>query len=310
MTGSRPSTHPLARLQRFAKRAGSPSAFLTNAWEEAFVRAWSVEATRRMIGPLLPVRLPGKWLFLVGCYNSGTTLLQKVMSSHPAISGLPREGVRFTATLSNLEENGHHMIWDEEYRAHAEPELADAEAYRRITRDWNIFWRSGADIFLDKSVANTARIGWLDRVFPDASFIGIHRNGYCVAEGLHRRAQPPQWLQAKTGSVNYPLEQIAWQWVTANREMLDGFEQAGRAMMIRFEDLVEDPVRVFESVFGFAGVDTGVIESGQNGIVIGGRHFAVHDPNPASLARLTLRQKDELRPLIGPMMDRLGYDRD
>lgn len=39
-----------------------------------------------------PVPRPDKWLFVVGCYNSGTTLLAEMLSRHPNISGLPTEG--------------------------------------------------------------------------------------------------------------------------------------------------------------------------------------------------------------------------
>lgn len=306
----RSSTAFAARLQRFAKRAGSPSGVLKDGIEEAFVRLWSSERVRSLASPLIPLRLPKKWVFLVGCYNSGTTLLQKSLGSHPEISGLPREGVRFTDVLSNLEANGHHMIWDENYRDLIEPDCPEEEAYRRIAQDWSIFWKRGASIFLDKSVANTARIAWLNMAFPNASFVGVYRNGYCIAEGLQRRAQPPLWLQAQTGLSTYSIERIAWQWVSANQDMLDGFKKVDRSLLVRFEDLVANPANVFESIFRFIDVDPGVIEKKRGGVAIGGKYFAVHDPNPASLARLSDQQKQMLKPLIGPMMQRLGYEED
>ena len=35
---------------------------------------------------------PEKWLFVVGCYNSGTTLIADALADHPQIAALPDEG--------------------------------------------------------------------------------------------------------------------------------------------------------------------------------------------------------------------------
>ena len=45
-------------------------------------------------------RLKNKnWIFITGCYNSGTTLLNQILSTHSRISGLPDEGVMLTDQL-------------------------------------------------------------------------------------------------------------------------------------------------------------------------------------------------------------------
>ncbi len=45
-----------------------------------------------------------KWVFIIGCYNSGTTLLNEILASHPKISGLPDEGVMLTDQLVKPED--------------------------------------------------------------------------------------------------------------------------------------------------------------------------------------------------------------
>lgn len=301
------SNDPLSRLSRFVKRAGAPGSVASALAEEAFVRAWSHENVRSIVRPFVPVRHPEKWVFLVGCYNSGTTLLQHLLGCHTEIAGLPREGVRFTEVLSNLETNGHHMMWDDEYRSLRTPDMETRRAYERIAADWSVFWKRGARIFLDKSVANTARIDWLRSAFPNAKFIGIHRNGYCIAEGLHRRAVPPAWYREKTGSPRYPLEATGRQWVWANQDMLEAFGSDPNCSLVRFEDLIAKPEETLRAIFSFMGVDPGEIHYDGNTVRLAGKSFDIRDPNPSSLARLSDDDVEILKPIIGPMMRQIGY---
>lgn len=298
----------LDRLNRVYKRAKTPARFSQLVAEEILVRAWSSSAFRSASSVFIRDYSPEKWLFLVGCFNSGTTLLQKILASHPDISGLPREGVRFTDVLSNLEENGHHMIWDEAFQDHINPAMSDTEALQKIKKDWGLFWQSGSNVFLDKSVANTARISWLNRAFPNAYFIGIHRNGCCVTEGLRRRAMPPQWYQKREGSHQYSYKTIANQWVLANELMLSSFENMPNSLIVRFEDLVANPLQVTRSCVEFMQLDTQVVSQSGNTLCMSGKAFEIHNPNPASLERIGQTGRLESKPIIENMMQRLGYE--
>lgn len=46
---------------------------------------------------------PKKWVFIVGCYNSGTTLLNQILSCHPDILTLPDEGAFLTRRVPTPE---------------------------------------------------------------------------------------------------------------------------------------------------------------------------------------------------------------
>lgn len=307
MSVERPPADIVSRLRRFAGRASSPADLVYRASEEAFVRFWSHEKVRAAFRPLLPAREPRNWAFLAGCYNSGTTLLQSILGAHPAIATLPREGVRFTAILSNLEENGHHMMWDASYQDFVAPDIPVDAAKRQIAKDWSVFWKRGAEVYLDKSIANAARVDWLAKAFINAKFVGIHRDGRCIAEGLHRRAQPPAWLKAQTGSDSYPLEMCARQWVIANEDMLGAFENNPDSMLVSFETFVADPAGELERIFRHLGVSVPPMTFSAGILNIGGRTFEIRDPNPSSLARLSAKDTAIIEPVIGPMMRKLGY---
>jgi len=276
--------------------------------EEVLVRAWSNSTFRSTSSILVREYQPGKWVFLVGCFNSGTTILQKILGSHPEISGLPREGVRFTELLSNLEENGHHMLWDENFHDYIEPEIADNLALQKIKKDWSIFWKSDSSVFLDKSIANTARIEWLNRVFPNAYFIGIYRNGYCVTEGLRRRAKPPEWYKQQNNSETYSYQTIANQWLVANQLIQDKFKSMPNSLSIRFEDLVANPFEAINSCLEFLELESNLLTQNGSMIKMGDKEFEIHDPNPASLERLGEKGKLESKLILEPMMRQLGYE--
>src|SRR5690242_5444088 len=52
-----------------------------------------------------------KWVFILGCYNSGTTLLDQILSGHPQFSGLNEEGVMLTDQLPRPEDFQWRRMW-------------------------------------------------------------------------------------------------------------------------------------------------------------------------------------------------------
>lgn len=298
----------LARIRRYAERSGSISALIQNIAQEVYVRACDRRSIRRFIGKIRQGQEPEQWVFLVGCYNSGTTLLQNLLIAHPDISGMPREGVRFTQALSDFELNDHHMFWDKDWRAHAHPkEEETSSALNEIKADWSVFWNKKTRIFLEKSISNTGRIAWLQKNFPNAKFIGLHRNGYCIAEGLHRRNRSPQWLQSETGLDQYPIEMVGQLWVDINTEMLNAFDDIDNTLLLSFENLVENPQETLRIVFDFIGLDKTTVQRTENGVSINSKEFEIFNPNPASLKRLTTVQRKVLEPLLSTTAMKLGY---
>jgi hypothetical protein len=243
----------------------------------------------------------------VGCYNSGTTILKRILSHHPDVASLPREGVRFTARLSDLQSDGHHMFWGEGWERRAVPDGDGAATAAAVLADWNPLWRGGRGLYLEKSISHTARIGFLNRHFANARFVGLHRNGYCVAEGLHRRSRPPQWLKDRLGLPHYPVEMTGRQWLNANQAMLDGLAGVENKMMVSFEEFVTRPDAVVTRICDFAGLEPGPLSFRDGRLSAFGASFEIRNPNPGSLARLSEADRQVLSPLIDDMMKRLGY---
>ena len=133
---------------------------------------------RTMLTPLGHDLSPNRWIFIVGCYNSGTTLLRSLLSQHPEIDALPSEGVRLTDALPRPEDVGWHRLWCRclnDVRLPVDEDMAPRSA--RIRRHWSLALPGKPANVLEKSIANTARMPFLQAGFPPAYFIYMIRNG-------------------------------------------------------------------------------------------------------------------------------------
>ena len=75
------------------------------------LRFYRFDAARKVIIPFVKQPRPKKWVFIVACCNSGTTLLTKLVGTHSNISNLPEEGVWLTNRLPRSEDFGWPRVW-------------------------------------------------------------------------------------------------------------------------------------------------------------------------------------------------------
>ncbi len=81
---------------------------------------------------------PRLWVFLIGCYNSGTTLLSKMLGQHPDISALPIEGHFLTDQFVKDYEVGLPRMWagrEELFRLTEKDTKPDPE---RVKKEWGM----------------------------------------------------------------------------------------------------------------------------------------------------------------------------
>lgn len=294
-----------SRLLGFVKRHGSRAP--GRLFSEAVTRAYRREGVRRLVRPFFATRTPERWVFPVGCYNSGTTITQALLAAHPEVRSMPREGVRFTSVLPQPEDLGWTRMWIGCPEYMEMPAVAEPEKALRILEDWAPWWGSGGTTFMDKSITNGTRMPWLDANFGHACFIGIVRNGYCAAEGIRRRARPRGEPAAKLGGC-YTLRMAGEQWVAANEKMLADSEKVGRFEFVFYEDLVRDPVGMLGRFWDFLGLERPATRETTDGVEIAGKAFPLRNMNPESLSRLTREDVEEINPVIAPLQERFGYE--
>lgn len=240
-----------------------------------------------------------QWIFILGCNNSGTTLLTRMLEAHPAVSGVPRGGRGATVVLLPPRRAEVIRLWTEKVELFR---LTEADSHLddlRLKYDWISAVRlSPRPFILEKAPPDMICARWFQSVFPNARFIGLVRNGYAVAEGMNRRE-------------GYGLERCARHWSTANRLMLDDAEHLEHFMLVRYEELVQDPRAIMRRVCRFLALDSNPIQA------IIDKEWQVHnmdntaaqiqDFNRKSFARLQARDLEIINHNAGEMLERLGY---
>ena len=155
------------------------------------------------------------------------------------------------------------------------------------------------------------------QMYPDATYFGLVRNGFAICEGHVRRGRS--------------AEEIGWRYKVLAEKMLADADRFSNCHMVRFEDLVADPMGTVASVYGVAGLDVErlgkvrmqvrrVMDANGNHQLVGDSEWDVvwltfselsnyfnQDVNLNQIKRLTSADRDAFLKEAGSVMERLGY---
>lgn len=249
---------------------------------------------------------PRKWVFIVGCYNSGTTLLADLMGNHPDISALPVEGIRLSDVWPLPETFAWNRMWMkclDEMRLTPGPGMA--ELAERVKRQWS-FSFTRRPLLLEKSIANTPRMPFIQNYFQPAYFIYIVRNGYAVSEGLRRGARPKQWGRDDYGD-QYPIELCAEQWAWTDKIITRDRPDIGHLNEISYEALAADPRSVLDSMTDFLDIEPFSDEVLSKSWRVHGVTSQIKDMNAEAIARLSPKDIEAVRGSVGETLDKFGH---
>ena len=187
---------------------------------------------------------------------------------------------------------------------------------------------------LEKTPENCLRLPFLLALFPDAQIIYLTRGGpgnvnslmegwrqphlfpgYRVPERIRIPGDErgrwaftliPGWREL----ADRPLEEVcAWQWIRCNEAVIEHREQtAGRVpyLTVRYEELIASPAATLRGIADFIGVDFQE-ELGRFGEELP-RVNVVSEPGREKWRRQNPEAIRRILPLIGPTMERLGYE--
>lgn len=249
-----------------------------------------------------PIPTPKKWVFIVGCYNSGTTLLSKVLAGHEMIGSLPTEGHFLTDQFPSEHDIGISRMWmyrEDLYRL-TEKDLGPDVI--RIKKEWNMRMnKRSKPVFLEKSPQNGARTRWLQKHFENAYFIGVIRNGYAVSEGIARKAKPEYRMNS------WPIETCAKQWCHSNKVLEEDAAHLDNFMWVRYEDFTENPQKELNNLLKFIGID-------QYEEIDTLQHWSIHERsenirnmNHESISRLSDNDIQAINRVAGECITHFGY---
>ncbi|MBT8439937.1 MAG: sulfotransferase [Gammaproteobacteria bacterium] len=252
---------------------------------------------------LTPVPKDKTWVFLVGCYNSGTTLLSELLGQHPSISALSTEGHFITDQFVKDYDVGLPRMWVEREDLFRLNEGDTGPDAFRVKKEWAMRLDLSKPVLLEKSPPNSAKTRWLQQHFENAHFVGIMRNGYAVAEGITRKADPKHLINS------WPIEMSAYQWKRSNEVLMQDAEHLDKFMWVSYEDLAADTVGTLNKITDFVGLENFAQFEQDRSWSIHERDEKVRNMNDESISRLSTDQIQRINAVAGNMLDQFGYAR-
>ncbi|UCB54714.1 MAG: sulfotransferase, partial [Thiotrichales bacterium] len=252
---------------------------------------------------LTPVPKGKTWVFLVGCYNSGTTLLAELLGQHPSVSALPTEGHFITDEFVKDYDIGLPRMWVEREDLFRLTEEDQGPDPLRIKKEWAMRLDLSKAVLLEKSPPNTAKVRWLQEHFENAHFVGIVRNGYAVAEGITRKADPRHLPDS------WPIEMSAYQWKRSNEILEQDAKHLKRFMWVKYEDLASDTVATLNQITDFIGIPDFESFESDRPWTIHERNEKVRNMNADSIERLSREDIERINQVAGDLIESLGYTR-
>lgn len=190
------------------------------------------------------------YIFVGGLHRSGTSLFARCLADHSDTSGFENTGVP--------EDEGQHLqTVFPPARKHGGPggfgfapamHLTESSALvteanrRRLCEEWSRHWDLSRTHLVEKSPPNLIKARFLQAMFPQSCFIFLLRHPVAVAGATKK------WKKRT------PLARLIEHWARCHEIMRDDLPHLNRAMVIHYEDFVEQPDRMLQDVFRFAGL--------------------------------------------------------
>jgi Sulfotransferase family len=185
----------------------------------------------------MPARHMGP-IFIVGCQRSGTTVLRLMLDSHSRISCGPE--TLFLADMERIVTTDWRRL--SRFGFEQDEWLARIAAFfSGIHHDYAV--ARGKQRWADKSPRYAMHMDFIARMFPDAQFVHVIRDGRDVAVSHRKRFG---YLSSVRSTVKWP------RYVAAARASAAKLE-SGRYFEVRYERLVADNEGVARELLDFLG---------------------------------------------------------
>ena len=190
----------------------------------AFTRGWC-GAVARLDRDVAPIAAPLTTAFVVGCGNSGTTLVAARLGNHPRAFVIPQETGLFRPTRGLWRARRRLLGWMDEARA------------------------EGAQVLIEKTPKHVHAAERIRSLLPEARLIVVVRNPFDTCLSLKKRFRDLDFAIAR--------------WVLDNTAALALVEDP-RATFLRYERLTAAPEPEFRRLLGCLGLDwdAGVLAEG------------------------------------------------
>ena len=215
--------------------------WLTEYFEQAPAEAWSVAGKPAPKGPGVKSHV-----FLIGFARSGTTLLESILASHPAVEALGERDILAAA-------NREYLSNDKGLDRLAAADDTQLAPFRE--NYWKLVAQHCGDVagkvFVDKRPLGTLRLGLIAKLFPDAKILFAIRDPRDVMLSCYRR----QFLLNPSMYEFLELRGAARFYSTMMRLAAICRQKFGQPWLeTRHESLIADFDAEIRKIFDFVGV--------------------------------------------------------
>jgi tetratricopeptide (TPR) repeat protein len=189
-------------------------------------------------------------IFIVGLPRSGSTLIEQILASHPAV-----EGTQELADIPRIvvDLRGRDAAPDDPRYPKVLEEMSDLD-FRRLGEkyltDTRIYRTAGRPRFIDKMPNNFRHVGLIHLMLPNARIIDARREPMACCFGNLKQ------LFAHGQEFTYSIEDIA-RYYRTYLELMRHWDRVlpGRVLRIQHEDVVDDLEGSVRRLLGFCGLD-------------------------------------------------------
>lgn len=134
-------------------------------------------------------------VILIGAARSGTKLLRDMIAHHPKIGAVPYD-------INYIWRMGNEQCSDDVLT----PTQLTTNYRERIRKEVFTFAPHGTSVLVEKSVSNCLRVPYVQKVFPEAKYIHLLRDGRDVVESSYRQwTIKPDWRYILKKARGYPI---------------------------------------------------------------------------------------------------------
>ena len=254
-------------------------------------------------------------VFLIGCARSGTTLLSKLLGMHRDIVNWSELNDIWDPTGYPWRESNHKTppIWADPV-AFTERWWHDNQKRQRDLRAvlGAYQWLHRTPIILNKSPLNTFRIPYLLKIFPEAKFINMIRDGRAVVNSYTKKqlAEIQEFPEPyRSNQIEYDFEELAkhlahfWK---ANinevkqQKQAQGLSEKAQIIDVKYEALCARTTDTLENICSFLGVSPSKFNSAVREINVTNRNHKWRENFDDDLAT-------QLTEIMEPTLSEEGY---
>lgn len=191
-------------------------------------------------------------LFIGGLHRSGTSILHRIIRSHPEISGFDNTGVpedegqhlqSIIPTAKRFGGPGEFCFHADAYMNETHP-LCSSETATAVFKEWLKHWNPDKQILIEKSPPNLIRARFLQALFPNAKFLFILRHPVAVAYATRKYVGHRRKLK---------IHQLIHHTICGYQIVSDDLPHIRQSMTIRYEDFIRNPEKILDSIYNFIG---------------------------------------------------------